>query len=367
MPRKKMWVEYPDGTELSDDRTVPGAKSALARGADKDLVTHAKLYDIPEDEDADVAEGDDDGDSPGVDPDLALLGGLALIGLTVGAVSAVGSAVNSARERKVQRRELEWRIAEARRADPSTAAVVNARMTAPAGWYDDGSGRLRWWDGQQWTEHYHVGNPRTAAPAGWYDDGSGRQRWWDGQEWTEHFQGSQSHMPIGSSAAAISGPTATAPSRDVEAAFATPTLSMSRAEWQERVRTMLMARAISDVQWRLLSNARIEDADSALLEWQKELRKLTPGSSRTTSATCSRTTQMLGTARWKRHQLVGTTTDRAASDGGTARHGLNTFRWRRSRCSPSPAGPRPLVGTTTVLADSVGGMASTGPNTKRDC
>lgn len=23
-------------------------------------------------------------------------------------------------------------------------------MTAPAGWYDDGSGRQRWWDGQQW-------------------------------------------------------------------------------------------------------------------------------------------------------------------------------------------------------------------------
>ena len=27
-------------------------------------------------------------------------------------------------------------------------------MTTPAGWYDDGSGRLRWWDGQQWTEHF---------------------------------------------------------------------------------------------------------------------------------------------------------------------------------------------------------------------
>lgn len=26
-------------------------------------------------------------------------------------------------------------------------------MTIPAGWYDDGSGRQRWWDGQQWTEH----------------------------------------------------------------------------------------------------------------------------------------------------------------------------------------------------------------------
>ncbi|PRB10405.1 DUF2510 domain-containing protein [Microbacterium sp. MYb62] len=35
-------------------------------------------------------------------------------------------------------------------------------MTTPAGWYDDGSGRQRWWDGQQWTEHFA---PETAAPA----------------------------------------------------------------------------------------------------------------------------------------------------------------------------------------------------------
>ncbi|WP_217181404.1 DUF2510 domain-containing protein [Streptomyces sp. AC495_CC817] len=27
-------------------------------------------------------------------------------------------------------------------------------MTTPAGWYDDGSGRQRWWDGAQWTEHF---------------------------------------------------------------------------------------------------------------------------------------------------------------------------------------------------------------------
>lgn len=26
-------------------------------------------------------------------------------------------------------------------------------MTTPAGWYDDGSGSRRWWDGSQWTEH----------------------------------------------------------------------------------------------------------------------------------------------------------------------------------------------------------------------
>ncbi len=27
--------------------------------------------------------------------------------------------------------------------------------------------------------------------AGWYDDGSGRQRWWDGQQWTDQFQAPQ--------------------------------------------------------------------------------------------------------------------------------------------------------------------------------
>lgn len=27
-----------------------------------------------------------------------------------------------------------------------------------------------------------------SIPAGWYDDGYGRQRWWDGQSWTEHVQ-----------------------------------------------------------------------------------------------------------------------------------------------------------------------------------
>jgi predicted Zn-dependent protease len=26
------------------------------------------------------------------------------------------------------------------------------------------------------------------AQAGWYDDGSGRQRWWDGSSWTDTFQ-----------------------------------------------------------------------------------------------------------------------------------------------------------------------------------
>ncbi|AZH79133.1 hypothetical protein CSX12_12090 [Microbacterium sp. Y-01] len=35
-------------------------------------------------------------------------------------------------------------------------------MSTPAGWYDDGSGRQRWWDGQQWTEQYA---PEAEAPS----------------------------------------------------------------------------------------------------------------------------------------------------------------------------------------------------------
>jgi hypothetical protein len=30
-------------------------------------------------------------------------------------------------------------------------------MSTPAGWYDDGSGRQRWWDGSQWTDQYAPG------------------------------------------------------------------------------------------------------------------------------------------------------------------------------------------------------------------
>jgi hypothetical protein len=41
--------------------------------------------------------------------------------------------------------------------DPSDWAQrpLEEYLMADANWYDDGSGRLRWWDGQQWTEHFH--------------------------------------------------------------------------------------------------------------------------------------------------------------------------------------------------------------------
>ena len=37
------------------------------------------------------------------------------------------------------------------------------------------------------------GAPSNAKPpAGFYDDGSGRQRWFDGSEWTDHYQSAPS-------------------------------------------------------------------------------------------------------------------------------------------------------------------------------
>jgi hypothetical protein len=67
----------------------------------------------------------------------------------------------------------------------------------PAGWYDDGTGRQRWWDGARWSDEYidlreartelHTGSAPVAAgcaAAGWYDDQRGRERWWDGTRWT---------------------------------------------------------------------------------------------------------------------------------------------------------------------------------------
>ena len=52
--------------------------------------------------------------------------------------------------------------------DPLHSARVGSEPTMtdlPEGWYNDGSGRMRWWTGQAWSEHIHPSSDST-APAG---------------------------------------------------------------------------------------------------------------------------------------------------------------------------------------------------------
>ncbi|GAB3134465.1 DUF2510 domain-containing protein [Marisediminicola antarctica] len=45
----------------------------------------------------------------------------------------------------------------------ATTTTFAAVASAPAGWYDIGSGRRRWFDGRGWTDHYAPMPPETAA------------------------------------------------------------------------------------------------------------------------------------------------------------------------------------------------------------
>jgi hypothetical protein len=44
------------------------------------------------------------------------------------------------------------------------AAVGAAPMLAAPGWYPDGAGGMRWWDGAGWTEHQHTPPQQPAPP-----------------------------------------------------------------------------------------------------------------------------------------------------------------------------------------------------------
>ena len=37
---------------------------------------------------------------------------------------------------------------------------------AVAGWYDDGSGRMRWWDGREWTDEFKADEPKQQGLSG---------------------------------------------------------------------------------------------------------------------------------------------------------------------------------------------------------
>lgn len=242
-------ADVPDDAHLDRSRDEAGAFRGTYRDGGNHLSGHLNLRPVEPNEIGKQAE-----------PDTGSLGGalagLALIGLTIGALSVASSVKEKSRRRRDERRLQS-------RAEP---------ITAPPGWYELDDGRRRWWDGSNWTEHIQAGLSSEDAPAGWYDDGSGRQRWWDGIAWTQRFQPARaltSGIPQ-ASGHGFTESTAMDITNDV------PRISMSSVEWQERMRAMLLARAISEQQWRLLSRARIADAGDELLGWQQHLASLTP-------------------------------------------------------------------------------------------
>ncbi len=253
MEYRKMWVGTEPGTHLDKSRSGRGGYRATARSSDNRLVGQAELFPVE--------------DEPNDERDSVLLGalaGLAVVGLSVGA-AAVFKGV---RERR------DHRLDESASTEHQVGTQTQDYQSAPAGWYDTGQDRLRWWNGRQWTEHFRSVSP-TNAPPGWYDAGHGRQRWWDGHRWTSHFQ-----PPLNTASPALPhyGEDPRAPqSHDVRIRTEPVTISMSRAEWEGRIRAMVLARAFSEEQWFLLSHARIVDGDPELLQCQGSLRKLTPG------------------------------------------------------------------------------------------
>lgn len=43
---------------------------------------------------------------------------------------------------------------------------MSTPISAPAGWYDDGTGRQRWFDGTQWTDVYAPSSPQPTHHVG---------------------------------------------------------------------------------------------------------------------------------------------------------------------------------------------------------
>lgn len=65
-------------------------------------------------------------------------------------------------------------------------------MNVAAGWYDDSSGQLRWWDGTAWTELVapftnEQLRARAATPDGWYAISDTQSRRWVGGQWTDQY------------------------------------------------------------------------------------------------------------------------------------------------------------------------------------
>ena len=153
-----------------------------------------------------------------------------------------------------------------------------AAQAAP-GWYDDGTGKQRWWDGSRWTEQYidlrerdvelHADSATQAgrAAAGWYDDGRGRRRWWDGSRWTDAAQFSgdeESFAGITVDGRWIHFGASSHPSAEAAATFATGAELLKRGRLAAPAKARTLVGAYGPITPRLLPRA-VSPASSYLV------------------------------------------------------------------------------------------------------
>ena len=60
------------------------------------------------------------------------------------------------------------------------------------------------------------------SPAGWYPQEDGRLRYWDGQNWTEHFAPGQAPSPMGATPSTVPGKAVSAPTAGPDSQSAAP-------------------------------------------------------------------------------------------------------------------------------------------------
>lgn len=82
----------------------------------------------------------------------------------------------------------------------------------------------------------------TNAAAGWYDDGSGRQRWWDGIQWTEHFADQQATV-----AATATSPTASVSSQPKIGFFGGKKAALAYAAENDRLQALIDQHGLAEV------------------------------------------------------------------------------------------------------------------------